>query len=134
MVSTPPDLEVRISPLNKENITVIIYCTNGRVFTHNGNTTLSDYDIQKGIIHSILDVLEDKLLIFRNNNHKEYVFADNIDLKNNKYHMGVTASIYGKEIELISFRCKALSPTDLFTGLFIYKYQHQDINTIQDQS
>ena len=85
----------------------IYYCygTNGAVYSHYGNKAVSCYDDEEGIIHLILDVLEDKLLMSRNNENKEYVVADNIDLKNNKYNMAVSGEVKdGEEIELISFK------------------------------
>ena len=81
------------------------YLTNGCVFTHNGHGMVSEWDEQRGIIHLILDALEDKLLISKNDENKEYVVAHNIDLKNDKYNMAVSGSVAdGREIELISFK------------------------------
>ena len=81
------------------------YCANGWGFANNGYRRVSDCDDHRGVLHLILDVLEDKLLISKHDEKKEYVVADNIDLKNNKYNMTASgALIDGDEIELISFK------------------------------
>ena len=77
----------------------------GHAYSRNGYKRVSDSNDQEGIIHLILDVLEDKLLISRNDKKKEYVVADNIDLKNNKYNMVVSGPMrYAENIELILFK------------------------------
>ena len=44
-------------------------------------------------------------MISKNVKSEEYVIAENIDLKNNRYNMAVSGVVKdGKEIELISFK------------------------------
>ena len=86
----------------------IYYCynTNGYALAHDRlSKPVTFRNENEGIIHLILDVLEDKLLISKNDINKEYVVADNIDLYNNKYNMAVSGAVKdGDEIELISFK------------------------------
>ena len=70
------------------------YYTNGYVFAHiRGRKLVTKCNKDEEIIRLIIDVLEDKLLISKNDKKKEYVVGVNIDLYNNKYNMAVSGSV-----------------------------------------